>query len=323
MSLATPYLGNPLSPFGMLALSQPPPGSNSGSLSTSTATGVSANLSRATVSQSLISGGLSTQRKPRTKSSYQISWGLLGAGDVDLIQSFFDGRQGGGPYCLVDPSWSNFYPANVAGMGSVLGALPEWSPTVGTLATSTAAGNGSMLSGVAQWSGAATGSILYTGLNNIIDGTWLPPVVAGASVRASLFAKLVSGTATLTAAAMAGTAGSAPAATVATGSGVVLNTSTWQEVSVGVANTFAWTSAEDYIMPKFTISSAASPVILLTASAFVYDISLNASALSTWVGGVGVPRVVISGDAPSPVDLIGSAGNGATYRDYTLTLQEI
>lgn len=325
MSLATLYLGNPLSSFGMQALSPPPPGENvpGGSATTSGgATGVSANLSRATVAQSLISGGIAIQRKPRTKSSYQVGWNLLGMSDIDLLMSFFDGRQGGGPYCLVDPSWNNFLPPNVAGMGAVLGAFPEWGPTAGGLTVSTAAGPG-FHSGVAQWSSAVTGSILYMGLNNVVDGTWLPPAITGASVRASIWAKLVSGTGTLTAAIMTGVGGSAPSSTVATGTGVALSTSTWQEVSVGAANSVTYTSVQDYLMPKFTVSGATTPVILLSAPAFVYDSATNASALSPWVGGVGVPRVVIVGDVPSPVDLIGALNAGATYREYTLTLQEI
>lgn len=328
MSLATLYLGNPLSPFGMQALSPPPPGENSpggSATTTGSASGVSTNLSRATVAQSLISGGLAIQRKPRTKSSYQIGWSLLQAADVELINSFFDGRQGGGPYCLVDPSWGNFLPPNVAGMGSVIGAVPEWSPTAGTLAVSTVAGNGS-LSGVMQWTTGVTGSILYMGLNNVIDGTWLPPTINGVSVRASIFAKLVSGTGSLTAAIMTGVGGSAPTSTVATGSTIALSTGAWVEVPVGAPSSTSWSSVQDYVYPKWTISSAATPVILFTAPAFVYDSAANASALSPWVGGVGVPRVVLTGDSPIPVDLLGGTiggVTGSTYRDYTLTLQEI
>lgn len=326
MSLATLYLGNPASPFGMQAISPPPPGTSApgGSSASSVASGVGASLSRATTVAGLISGGVATLRKPKLKSTYQVGWGLLGMTDVELLTSFFDGRQGGGPYCLVDPSWNNFFPPNVAGMGSVLGAVPEWGPSAGTLATSTAAGPAGLLSGVAQWTSAVTGSILYAGFNNVVDGTWLPPVVTGVAHRVSLFAKLVSGTATLTAAAMYGVGGSAPAGTAATGTGVVLSTSVWQEVAVGVANNFSWAATADYVLPKWTVSSATTPVILLSAAAFVYDLALTspgvasgatASALNPWVGGVGVPRVLIASDIATPVDLIG-------LREYSLTLQE-
>lgn len=306
MSLST-YLGNPLSTNGMQAIPTPEPGGQVGNR------GVSTNISRASVAQQLISGGAAVQRKRYTKRGYSIGWSILNPAEVDLLMSFFDGRQGGGPYCLMDPSFGNQLPANVSGMGSVLGALPEWSPTAGALATSTSAGPG-LLSGVAAWTGAATGSILYMGLNNVVDGTWLPPIIAGLSVRASIWAKVASGSGTLTAAAMYGIGGSAPAGTAATGTGVVLS-STWQEVSVGVASSFSWPTTSDYVMPKFTISSATSPSLLLSAPAFVYSDATSASALSPWVAGAGVPRCLVLGDVPSPVDVVG-------FREWTMTLQE-
>jgi hypothetical protein len=316
-SLATPYLGNPLSPQGLLPLSVPPPGASVGNSSTSISTvGVTVSVSRTAGSQSLISGGTATLRKRYSKSSYQIGWSMLLPQDFDTIMSFFDGGQGGGPYCFIDPSQYNFFPPNVCRMGQVVNALPEWSPTAGTLAvSSTLLPPTGFMSGVATWTSAATGSILYTGLNNVVDGTWLPPVVPGLSIRASIWAKLTSGTATLTAAMMYGVGGSAPAGTAATGSAVTLNTSTWQEVSVAVASSFSWGATVDYAMPKFTVSSASSPVFQLSAPSFVYDTVTNASALNPWVGGMGVPRVVIPADAQVPVDLIG-------VREFTLNLQE-
>lgn len=310
MAVTRVYLGNPLSTFGMQPIRAIRVGASIGS-----GAGMSPTLSRGTATQTLISGGVATQRKPRLKSGYQIVWQHLTPSDIDLLLSFFDGRQGGGPYCLVDPSQSNHLPPNVAGMGTVLGAFPEWSPTAGVLSVSTAPGVTGYLSGVAQWTSALTGSILYMGLNNVIDGTWLPPIIPGVAVRASIWAKLVSGSAGLTTAILDGVGGSAPLGTAATGSTVTLSTSVWQEVSVAIASSFSWPSTADYMMPKFTVTSASTPVILLSAPAFVYDSGLNASALNPWVSGVGVPRVLITGDAPTPVGRPG-------LRDWTMTLQE-
>lgn len=306
MAITRVYLGNPLSPFGM----QPIPAILNG-LSIGGQGGMSPTLSRGTVTNTLISGGVSTQRKRYTKSAYPILWKYRGPADIDLLMSFFDGRQGGGPYCLVDPSWLNYLPPNVAGMGSVLGALPEWAPTVGALATSTAAGPAGFLSGVASWSSAVNTSVLWMGLNNVIDGTWLPPIITGKSHRMSIWARVASGSATLTAAVPYGVGGSAPIgnATV-TAPGVALS-GTWQEVSALVASGFNW-STGDYLGMKLTVSSASTPVIQLAAPSMQYD---SSAALSPWVSGIGVPRVLITGDAPSPVGRPG-------FRDWTMTLQE-
>lgn len=311
MTIKRVYLGNPLSPFGMQPLPAIPVGSSVGGRA-----GMTPTLSRGTVTQILISGGAATQRHQRLKSTYPIQWVIRGPADIDLLMSFFDGGQGVGPYCLVDPSQTNYLPANVARMGAVLGAVPEWTPTVGALATSTAAGPTGLLSGVCAWTGSANASILYMGLNNVVDGTWLPPVVTGLAHRMSIWAKLASGTGTLTAAMLYGVAGSAPAGSATgTAAAVALSTSVWQEVSVAIPNTFSWPATADYAMLRLTVSSATSPSILLAAPAMVYDTVVNAAALSPWVSGVGVPRCVIVGDAPSPVGRPG-------MRDWTMTLQE-
>lgn len=310
MAITRVYLGNPLSPFGIQALPAIPIGQPIGGNA-----GMSPSFSRGTAAQSLLSGGVATLRKPNVKSAYPIVWNIRGPADVDLLMSFFDGGQGGGPYCFLDPSQSNYLPANVARMGAVLGSVPEWSPTAGVLAPSTATPPVGLLTGVASWTSAVTGSILYEGLNNVVDGTWLPPVVPGLAHRMGIFAKLVSGTGSLQASIMYGIGGSAPAGTAVSGPTVALNTSTWQEVNAGVANTFSWAATADYAMMKLTVSAATTPVILLAAASMVYEVNTNASALAPWVSGIGVPRVVISGDAASPV-------GRPTMRDFQMTLAE-
>lgn len=307
MAITRVYLGNPSGPFGM---QQIPAIRLGGSMSTG-AGGMASNLSRGTTTSTLLSGGVATQRKRYTKSAYPIQWRILGPADVELLMSFFDGGQGGGPYCLVDPSWQNYLPPNVARMGAVLGALPEWVPAVGALVTSTQAGPTGVLSGVADWTGASNGSVLWMGLNNVIDGTWLPPILSGLSHRMAIYAKVLSGSATLTAAVPYGVGGSAPIGNAtATAASVVLS-STWQEVSALVAAGFNW-STGDYLAMKLTVSSATTPSILLSAPSMQY---VATTALSPWVSGVGVPRVLIVGDAPSPVGRPG-------MRDWTMTLQE-
>lgn len=311
MSITRVYLGNPAGPFGMQALPAIPIGSPLGG-----SAGMSPSLSRGTVVQTLASGGVAIQRKRAVKSTYPITWLIRGQADVDLLMSFFDGGQGGGPYCLVDPSQQNFLPPNVARMGAVLNGVPEWTPTVGAIAVSAAVGPTGLLSGVMAWTGSANASILYMGLSNILDGTWLPPVLTGLSHRMSIWAKLASGTGTLTAAMLYGVAGATSSgAATATAPATALNTSTWVEVPVAVASSFSWPSTADYVMLKLTVSSATSPSILLAAPSMVYDTAASASALSPWVAGIGVPRVVIPGDAASPV-------GRPTKRDFTMTLQE-
>lgn len=311
MSITRVYLGNPLTAYGMQALPAIPYGAPLGG-----SAGMSPTLTRATVTQILASGGAATQRKRYTKSSYQIQWKIRGAADTDLLTSFFDGGQGAGPFCFVDPSQTNFLPPNVARMGAVLGAVPEWFPTVGAIATSTDAGPTGLLSGVANWTGSANASILYMGLNNIIDSTWLPPILPGLAHRMSIWAKLKTGTGTLTAAMLHGVGGSAPAgAATATAPATALNTSTWVEVPVSVASSFSWPTTSDYVMLRLTVSSATSPNIILAAPSMVYDTAASASALSPWVAGIGVPRVLITGDIASPV-------GRPNFRDYTMTLRE-
>lgn len=305
------YLGNPVGPFGMVQLPDPEPGG----LVANGSGGVATSLSRAAVTQMLASGGASVQRKLNTKRGYSIQYSILTPAEIDTINGFFTGVQGGGPYCLVDPSWGNQLPANVSAMGAVLGALPEWSPTVGTLTSNTTAPPTGIRSGVGGWAGATSSSTLYAGLNNIVDGTWLPPILQGISVRFSIWAKTTTGTATVTPALTYGIGGSAPAGTAATGSAGSLTT-TWQQLTVPVASSFSWPTTSDWIMPKLTCSAVSgTPTICFAGAEFVYDTAATAAALSPWVTGLGVPRVLIPGDVPSPVDLVG-------WRDYTLTLQE-
>lgn len=305
MSLTHVYLGNPLSAFGMQPLPGIPVGSPVGG-----SAGMDSAFSRGGSSSDLVSGGVATQRQRYLKSTYPIKWIIRGAADIDLLQSFFDGRQSG-PYCLIDPSQTNYLPPNVSGMGAVLGALPEWVVSAGALATSTQAGPAGLLSGVANWTGAANTNTITMGLSAVIDGTWLPPILSGKAHRFSIWAKVASGSATLTASVPYGIGGSAPIgnATV-TAAGVALS-GTWQEVSALVAAGFNWTTG-DYAGMKLTVSSATTPSILLAAPSMQYDSSV---ALNPWVGGVGVPRVVIVGDASSPVGRPG-------LRDWMMTLRE-
>lgn len=305
------WLGNPAGAFGMVALPDIEIGGVVGSRGNSTT------LTRSTVTYVLASGGVTTLRKPLLKKQYSIGWSILTPSEVDTINSFFDGRQGVGPFCLVDPSWGNQLPPNVSSMGAVLSSVAEWTPTVGALATSATAGPTGFTSGVAAWTGSANASILYMGaVVNTLDGTWMPPVVTGVSHRMSIWAKLASGTGTLTAAMLYGVAGATSSgAATATAPATALNTSTWVEVPVTVASSFSWPGTADYVTLKLTVSSATSPSILLAAPSMVYDTVTNAAALSPWVAGVGVPRVNVVGDAPAPVDIVG-------WRDYTLTLQE-
>lgn len=304
------YLGNPSGPFGMTLLPMLPPG---GVIDSSL--GIGTSLGRVAATQTLISGGTTSQRLPYTKRAYSLAWSILIGSEIDSINSFFDGRQGSGPYCLVDPSWANHLPANVASVGAVLGSLPEWSPTAGTFTTTTAtAPPTGKLSGVGSWASAGSGAILYMGLNNVVDGTWLPPVVAGLSHRCSIWARTLTGTATVTPALMYGVAGSAPAGTAATGSAGSLTT-TWQQLTVPVASSFSWPTTADYAMLKLTCSTAAAPNLLFAAAEFVYDTVATVAVLSPWTSGLGVPRLNVVGSAPTPVDLVG-------WREYTLTLAE-
>lgn len=312
MSITRVYLGNPAGPFGMQAI---PAIFVGGSMSRAGA-GMSATFGRGTISQTLVGGGTTTQRLAKLKTAYQLAWNIRGPVDVDLLMSFFDGGQGGGPYCLVDPSQSNYLPPNVARMGAVLGAFPEWAPTAGTLASSTSAGPTGLLTGVAAWSGASSGSSLYLGLNNVIDGTWLPPIVPGLSHRFDIYAKILSGSASLAATFLAGTAGAA-GTSISSGSAVAL-TSSWVQFTSREASTTSWTSSEDYAGLKLVVSSASTPVILLAAASFVYDTATNASALPTWVSGIGVPRCVIPDTASSPVGITDTR----KLRDFVMSLAE-
>lgn len=304
------YLGNPSGPFGMVAL----PAAQMGGV-LNPAGGVSTVLTRATSSEVLISGGVVTLRRPQTKRGYTINWSILTASEIDVLMSFFTGVQGGGPYCLVDPSWGNQLPVNVSSMGAVLGSLPEWTPTVGTLTSTTAtAGPTGKYSGVGSWAGAGSGSILYAGLSNVIDGTWLPPVISGLAHGYAIWARTLTSTATVTPALMYGVAGSAPAGTAATGSAGSLTT-TWQQLTVPVASSFSWPSTADYAMLKLTCSTGSAPNILLAAAEFVYSTSTAVSVLNPWTAGVGVPRVVLPADVSTPVDIVG-------WREFQLTLAE-
>lgn len=311
MSLGV-YLGNPLSPFGMTLLPMPPIG---GAVASGGANGITSVLSRGTTSNTLASGGTASFRRPKTKQSYTIAWDILTPSEVEVINSFFDGGQGGGPYCFVDPSWGNYLPPNVSRMGAVLSALPEWSPTAGAFGPiTTVAAPAGRVSGVANWSGATTSSILYMGLNNIVDGTWLPPVIPGLSHGFAIWARTATGTATVTPSMLYGLGGSAPAGTAATGSAGSLTT-TWQQISVQAPSSTSWSASADYVMLALTCSTVTAPNIYLAASEFVYSTAASASVMSPWAGGLGVPRVVIPSTVTSPVDMVG-------WRDYTLILAE-
>lgn len=311
MTITRVYLGNPLSANGLLPLPAIPVG---GSIASGSG-GMSPSLGRLISAQTLLSGGASTIRRAHTKSQYGLQWMIRGVADMELLMSFFDGRQGGGPYCLVDPSWRNYLPPNVAGMGAVIGALPEWSPAVGTFTPiTTVTPPTGHYSGVGNWAGAGATSILYMGLANVVDGTWLPPIIPGLSHGFAIWARTASSTAVVTPSFHAGLGGATPSTTAATGSSTTLTTS-WQQLTVAVASSFSWASTADYGMLELACTTASAPNIYFSAPEFVYDTAASVSVLNPWASGVGVPRMLFTGEMPSPV-------GRPTMRDVTLTLQE-
>lgn len=312
MTLMYAWLGRPDSTFGMLALPAVPIGPSIGG-----SHGMSPSMSRATVGQTKMSGGMTAAHRPDLKSTYGFQWKMLNPTKTDLLMSFYDGRQSG-PYCFVDPSQYNFLPVNVASAGLAGGALntqgrTEWTAGTGAVAVSSQAGPTGLITGVMGWTGAGNASVLWMGPNNGIDATWMPPVLQGKAHRFAVYAKMLSGSASLTAAAISGNAGGTTTAATATAPTVVLSGS-WQEVSATVATSFSW-AGNDYCTMKLTVSSSSSPSILLAAASMVYD-DVTAAALSPWVAGVGVPRLIVPKGVDSPVGRPG-------LRDFTMTMAEI
>lgn len=302
MSLARVYLGDPAGLFGMQKL----PAILQGN-------GMTAGLSRATVVHSLASGGSTVTRRNRVKAAYQLSWQIRQAADVDLLQSFYAGRQGVGPFCLVDPTWINMFDENTASMGAVLGALPEWavnSPqTLAKDATHTPPTG--ILSGVAAWAGAGSASVLYRGAYGSTDGATLPPVLAGVPHTWGVWARTASSTCSVTPKLAYGIGGSAPGGFGSSGAAVTLTT-TWQLISVSVAASFSWPAGSQYAVPELVCNTGSAPNILLAGAQFAYDTAVPAA----FATGIGVPRVSISADPSAAVLRPG-------LRDYVMQLASV
>jgi hypothetical protein len=293
------YLGNPIGTYGMIQLPDVDPGWSNP-------------IGRNPQAKTLIGGGTATVRALNPRRAYpDLTWSLSNMTEAATLLGFQTGAWGPGPYALLDPAWDNLLDLDTSLMGSRRGVLTGWATAAGTVAYDPTITPFTIPSGVLRWSGAGNGTGMCAG---VISGGFTEAIAATATpyvgteiYTASVWGKTASGTA-LCKVGVGGRTSPVSVHTNVSGSNVTLNSTTWQQMTV--ATTAGFAAGADFSILTLTCGTAAAPDILLSCPL------LKIGALTTWVFGLGCPRVSITAASPTTTPLIG-------WRDVSLQLTEI
>lgn len=274
--------------------------------------GYSRPAGRAEGVHSLIAGGTSVTRHLHQKRAWALSWVNRSAGPLDVLQGFYRGVYGDGPFSLIDPADTNLLPLDTTLCGARFGLLGTWTSTTGAVAASAVVGP-TPPAGTLQWTPTAAGYLfggVWASSKYTPDSSGGVPFLTGVPVTVSMWVWTVSGTASVSVNALgvpvAGTA--SPVAVTGT---VTTATTTPQRLSVTVAvGASGWSQAAT---PSILAALHCTGATTLYVSAPQVE---YAAAASGWLAGSGVPRVVVGAGMPRTVNaILGS--------DTSLSLLEI
>lgn len=275
--------------------------------------GYTAPLSRGEVTHDLISGGTAVTRRVRARRVYQLGFSGCTADTAATLLGFYVGDYGDGPFCFVDPAWRNQLRDDASTFGARGQAVTGWglsNPGVESVTYTTGVDPFAVPSGVAVWAGAGNGSHLgtgaYSGATLVPDVTAACPYLADQPTTVSVYVRTATSTASLTLRGLAVQAdGTVASTTTAT---LTANTAGWQRATVTVPASLTAL----YTLADVLCNTASAPSIYLSCAAVQYGVTVPGA----WVGGVGVPRVVVSAPLANSSTLF-------VARDHALTLAEI
>ena len=261
----------------------------------------------------LASASVALARALHTRRTWPFTWSSLRNSEAALLNSFYAGAYGPGPYALVHAATTDNSSLDTSLCGSRRGVLTGWVPNGGGTAVydSTVAPFATP-GGVVRWSGAGSSSVLSVGslVGGVVfaDTAKAPPYISAEQVTVSIYAKTASGTATIKSSARGRTITGA-ALNGVDSSGVAVTSA--GSTRVTVTATAAALGAAVFVIPIIFCTTASAPDILcLPVPQLEYG-----SAVSTWAPGTGVPRVVIAAGAQS-IPVVGQD-------TWQLTLREI
>lgn len=274
--------------------------------------GVAGPVQRGEVVHNLISGGTAVTRRRLARRTYTLGFTGCTPDTAQTLVGFYVGDFGDGPFCFVDPAWRNALTDDLSTFGARAQAISGWAlsnPGVETVTFSSSITPFEVPSGVAVWTGAGNGSRLGTGTfsggNYIPDATAAPPYLTDRVNPARVYVRTASSTASISVRGRAVAADGTVASTTTTT--ITANTS-WQAYTVAIPAALT----ASYIVIDILCNTGSAPNIYLSCA----DVQYGVSAPAGWTGGIGVPRVVISGGLPS-------SGPFYITRDHALQLSEI
>lgn len=279
--------------------------------------GLGFTVGRGEVAHALSSGGITTTRRGRAKRIYSLGYTALSADTADVLESFYLGARGLGPYALVDPAYRNQMSTYSSTMNAPTGLNGAWSAALGdtqpfldgTVAPPFAG------SSVLRWPTPVAGHILLEGTQPVAASfvpswTYGVPYLPDQVAVVSLWIKSGAGNITNVHLYALGLARAGWDAVSQVNVAMPTVTSTWQQVSL-VVPVNSWTQATGPIIAPAIFAPAACPDLLIAGAQITYGF---ASAIP-WVTGLGVPRVTFSAG-------IGGGQNVYWRRNEAYTLSE-
>lgn len=249
----------------------------------------------------LLGGGTAMQRRTGVKRAIVLTWDHLRGRDYQILDAFYSGVYGNGPFCLVTGEDRNRLPRSASYCGGLNGDISKWSADVGTLALDSTDVAAVLPSGVLKWTGATTNSLAtvgtFTSTTPVPDGPSVTssgtaiPYLQPQPVTCSLYARAASTSVSLTLTA-SGRAVDGTVATEVSSSPVTVTSSGWTRITVTAVAGALGTPA--YVMPVLKCNTGSAAAILISAAQVEY-----ASAVTDWVSGNHVARVQMAPDGLS------------------------
>lgn len=268
---------------------------------------------RSVTATKLIAGGTAASAQLNARRTFTLSWHYLTQAEVATVLGFYSRAWGIGPYALLDTSWDNQLRLDTSLFGARRGVLTAWTPTAGTATYDSTVTAFALPSGTLRWSGAGSGSVLGEGslIAGFIEASTsnAVPYLTDQPYTASIYARTASSTATITMR-VSGRNGAQTVHVDTAGTATPITSAGWTRITA-TASAGTLTNAQ-FVIPTVLCGTASAPDILLSNP----QLQL-ASAVTGWVPGVGVPRVLPIDTVPNPVNVIGEG------RDMTMTLAEV
>lgn len=242
-------------------------------------------VTRGDVLHGLIGAGSTVTHRAHQKRAWTITWKRIQRRDFEIVNGFYRGIFGDGPFCLIDPADVNLLGLDTSMCGARNGKIGSW--TTGgadTIAYDSTITPPITPCGVLRWHGAGNGSILAAGPRSgasvIFDATSSIPLVQALQQELSVYAWTASGVANVQLVLNDGVSATAASSTVGL-------TTTPQQLALNhAAGAFG---ANGYLILTVKCLTASAPDILISAPQLEFGVSTP----SAFAAGSDAPRVVI------------------------------